>query len=105
RRVTLDLRRAQPDRPRALAAAFRMLDQGSLRVGSERYAKQHGSHGLSTLLGSHVHISGARIELDFPAKDGQEWSSTISDPDLARVLAGLKRRGPNARLLAYRDDE
>ncbi|WIB35886.1 hypothetical protein [Curtobacterium sp. MCJR17_043] len=93
RMVTQDLRRPDPDRRRALAAAFRMLDQGSLRVGSERYATEHGSHGLSTLLCSHAHISGDDIELGFPGKSHQAWSSTIHDADLARVLVGMKRRG------------
>ncbi len=102
RMVTQDLRRPEPDRRRALAAAFRMLDQGSLRVGSERYATEHGSRGLSTLLCAHAHVSGDDIELDFPGKSGQEWSSTIHDHDLARVIAGMKRRGPTARLLSFR---
>jgi DNA topoisomerase-1 len=103
RMVTQDLRRPEPDRQRALAAAFRMLDQGSLRVGSERYATEHGSHGLSTLLCAHAHISGDDIELDFPGKSHQAWSSTIHDADLSRVLVGMKRRGPNARLLSFRE--
>lgn len=103
RMVTQDLRRPEPDRRRALAAAFRMLDQGSLRVGSERYATEHGSHGLSTLLCTHAHISGDDIELEFPGKSHQAWSSTIHDADLARVLVGMKRRGPTARLLSFRE--
>jgi DNA topoisomerase-1 len=103
RMVTQDLRRPEPDRRRALAAAFRMLDQGSLRVGSERYATEHGSHGLSTLLCTHAHISGDDIELEFPGKSHQAWSSTIHDADLARVLIGMKRRGPTARLLSFRE--
>lgn len=103
RMVTQDLRRPDPDRRRALAAAFRMLDQGSLRVGSERYATEHGSRGLSTLLCAHAHVSGDDIELGFPGKSHQEWSSTIHDHDLARVIVGMKRRGGNARLLAFRE--
>ncbi|WP_420363102.1 DNA topoisomerase IB [Curtobacterium aetherium] len=103
RMVTQDLRRSEPDRQRALGAAFRMLDQGSLRVGSERYATEHGSHGLSTLLCAHAHISGDDIELEFPGKSHQAWSSTIHDADLARVLVGMKRRGANARLLSFRE--
>lgn len=102
--VTLDLRRAEPDRERALATAFRMLDTGSLRVGSERYAEEHGSHGLATLLCSHAQVSGATVNLDFPGKSGQEWGSVITDPDLATVIRSLKRRGANARLLAFRSE-
>jgi DNA topoisomerase-1 len=104
RLVTIDLRRDEPDRLRALAAAFRMLDTGSLRVGSERYAEDHGSHGLSTLLGGHVTVSGDRVALAFPGKSGQDWESEIVDPDLASVIRGLKRRGSRARLLAFRSE-
>lgn len=102
RRVTADLRSEGPTRERALAAAFRLLDTGSLRVGSERYAEQHGSHGLSTLLVSHVSIAGDSITLAFPGKSGQEWESTLVDGELAGVLRGLRRRGAGARLLAYK---
>ena len=104
RRVTIDLRAEGPTKQRALAAAFRLLDTGSLRVGSERYAEQHGSHGLSTLLCSHATISGDAITLSFPGKSGQEWESTLVDAELAGVLRGLKRRGPGARLIAWKDE-
>jgi DNA topoisomerase-1 len=103
RAVTLDLRRDGYDRERALATAFRMLDTGSLRVGSERYAKEHGSIGLSTLLCSHATTHGDRVALAFPGKSHQAWTSEILDHDLASVVRSLKRRGPNARLLAWKD--
>lgn len=104
KRVTRDLRGDDP-KLRTLAAAFRMLDAGSLRVGSERYAELHGSHGLSTLLCSHVVVSGDTVRLEFPGKSGQEWMSELDDADLAAALRPLKRRGPTARLLAFKDDE
>jgi DNA topoisomerase-1 len=91
-------------RERVLAGAFRMLDTGSLRVGSERYASEHGSFGLSTLLCAHASVAGDdTVELRFPAKSGQAWESDIRDADLAVLVRRLKRRGPKARLLAYRD--
>jgi DNA topoisomerase-1 len=102
RKVTIDLHSEGPNRQKALAAAFRMLDTGSLRVGSERYAEANGSRGLATLLCSHAQVSGSAVSLKFPAKSGQEWVSTIVDEDLAAVVRVLKRRGPNARLLAYK---
>lgn len=103
RRVTMDLRQGEPSRERALAAAFRMLDTGSLRVGSEQYAESNGSHGLATLLCSHASVRGDTVSLDFPAKSGQEWQSDITDADLAAVIRSLKRRGSRARLLAWKD--
>ncbi len=105
RGVTTDLRADGFPRRRVLAAAFRMLDAASLRIGAERYAEEHGSFGLTTLLAAHatVHADGL-IALGFPAKSGQPWRTELRDPDLATLIAGLKRRGGRARLLAWRDE-
>jgi DNA topoisomerase-1 len=104
RGVTIDLRREGLGRERVLAAAFRMLDTGSLRVGSERYADEHGSYGLSTLRGAHAKVRGDEVLLDFPAKSGKEWRSEIRDADLAAVVRSLKWRGGRAKLLAWHED-
>ncbi|MHC6230085.1 DNA topoisomerase IB [Arthrobacter sp. MMS24-T111] len=103
RKVTIDLRSEGFSRERVLAAAFRMLDSGSLRVGSERYTNENGSRGLATLLCAHVRVRKDRILLSFPAKSGKDWESEIRDFDLADLLRLLKRRGSNARLLAYKE--
>jgi DNA topoisomerase-1 len=103
RLVTLDLRSDGVGRERVLAAAFRMLDSGSLRVGSERYTNENGSRGLATLLCAHVHVRKDCLELKFPAKSGKDWQSEIHDADLAALVRTLKRRGGNARLLAYKN--
>jgi DNA topoisomerase-1 len=105
RQVTIDLRSEGFPRERVLAAGFRMLDTGSLRVGSERYADANGSIGLTTLLCAHATVHGDSVELRFPAKSGQAWESDIVDADLARVVQALKRRGPTARLLSFRDEQ
>jgi len=103
RMVTMDLRSDGVTRQRVLAAAFRMLDSGSLRVGSERYTNENGSRGLATLLCAHVQVRKDRVQLSFPAKSGKNWDSEIFDADLAALVRVLKRRGGNARLLAYKD--
>ncbi|AMB58752.1 DNA topoisomerase IB [Microterricola viridarii] len=102
--VTRDLRADGQSRARALAVAFRLLDSAYLRVGSERYAKRHGSRGLTTLLGSDAHVSGDTVLLAFTGKSAVDWSSRTTDPDLARAVRTLKRRGPDAHLLAWQDD-
>jgi DNA topoisomerase-1 len=92
--VTRALRADGFSRERALAAAFRMLDTGSLRIGSERYADANGSHGLATLLCTHVTVDGDTVTLRFPAKSGQLWESDIIDPDLALYLRQRLRQRP-----------
>jgi DNA topoisomerase I len=99
--VTRALRNESDARMRALAAAFRMLDTGSLRIGSERYADANGSHGLSTLLCSHAAVTGDTVSLCFPAKSGQVWESEITDPDLARFVRECLRRAHDEVLLGW----
>ena len=100
--VTRDLRQGRPSKTRILAAGFRMLDSGSLRVGSERYAEANGSVGLTTLLCRHASVRGDVVSLSFPGKSHQRWESEITDADLAALLRTLLKRGPDAHLLSYR---
>jgi DNA topoisomerase-1 len=103
--VTRDLRLEGFGRTRVLAGAFRMLDSALLRVGSEQYARQHGSIGLVTLRGSHARVRGGTVvELRFPGKSGQPWESDVEDAELAELVAGLKRRGGRSILLSWQDE-
>lgn len=102
--VTRCLRTAEPSRQRALAAAFRILDAGALRIGSDRYAEENGSHGLSTLLRSHVSVSGDTVSFAFPAKSGQAWQSRLVDPEVAAFVRDQGGRDPEGLLLGWNDD-
>jgi DNA topoisomerase I len=105
RQVTMDLRQAGLPRSRVLAAGFRMLDTGSLRIGSERYARAHGTIGLTTLRCAHATVLGSLVTLRFSAKSGHAWESEIDDADLATIVRQLKRRGPNSLLLSFEQHE
>jgi DNA topoisomerase-1 len=102
--VTRMLRTEGFSKERALAAAFRMLDTGSLRIGSERYADAYGSHGLSTLLCNHVTVDKDTVTLRFPAKSGQLWESDITDPDLAKYLRQRLRMKRGEMVLGWDAD-
>lgn len=104
RRVTMDLREDGFGHDRILAAALRIVDLGSLRIGSEEYLHANGSRGLTTLLCRHVAIDGDDVTLTFPAKSAQTWTSTITDEDVAALLAEIVAvRGPRSRLLSWKD--
>lgn len=92
-------------RERALAVAFRLLDQGYFRIGGERYAERNGTFGLSTLEKRHVTIArDGRLWFDYTAKSGQRRRLVIDDPALVGPVTMLRRRrGGGAELLAYRD--
>lgn len=79
---------AQPGLPRRklLAAMVRLLDRRYVRVGDERYRRDNGSFGLTTLRTRHVKVSGDRIRLRFRGKSGKEHDLSLSDKRLARVV-------------------
>ena len=79
---------AQPGLPRrkVQAAMVRLLDRTYVRVGDERYRRDNGSFGLTTLRSRHVKVSGDRIRLRFRGKSGKEHDLSLADRRLARVV-------------------
>lgn len=105
RQVAADLRTPGLTRTRVTAAALRMLDAGLFRSGGEEYEAENGSHGVATLLRSHVTVSDDDVTFEFPAKSGQLREAVMTDPLLARAILSLKRaRYPGERLLVFRDE-
>lgn len=102
RRATRMLRAEGLTRARALALAFRLLDDAALRVGSERYLVRHGSRGLTTLQRRDAQVDGADVSLRFPAKSGRTASIEVHDEALADAIADFAVGSPRAPLLAYR---
>jgi DNA topoisomerase IB len=99
-RGLLDLER--PRREHTLALAVRLLDIGFFRVGWDRYARDNGHVGLTTLRREHLSLRGGEARFDFIAKSGKRRRMTVKDPQSVRALAALKhRRGPPEELLAY----
>jgi DNA topoisomerase IB len=101
-RVTRALREETLSKSKVLATAFRLLDDGALRIGSERYLVRHGSRGLTTLRRRDVRVDGSVVSLSFPAKSGQTAAIEITDDVLAAVLDDLSAGPDRAPLLAYR---
>lgn len=97
--VTTMLRREGLGRERALAVAFRLLDEAAPRVGSSRYLARHGSRGLTTLRRRDVLVAGSTISLSFPAKSGKRAHLEIVDEELAAVIALLSAGRAGSALL------
>lgn len=105
RKVTMLLRSGEATREVACAAAFRLLDSASLRIGSEVYAEDNGSYGVTTLLVRHVQVQGDTIRLDFPGKSGLRWDVELKDPDLADWLSVARGKDPDDPAIGYRSDD
>ncbi len=84
--VERDLARPGLSREKVLAAMVSILDRTFLRVGDERYRRDNGSFGLTTLRTRHVRVSGDRIRLRFRGKSGKEHDVALADRRLARIV-------------------
>jgi DNA topoisomerase IB len=102
KQVAERLRTRGLNRDRVLACAVRLLDVGFFRIGSESYARDNGSYGLTTMLREHVTCRGGAIGFDFPAKSGRQSVLAVLEPEICEVVTRLRlRRGGGERLLAY----
>ena len=102
--VERDLDRRGLSRERVLACATRLLDLGLFRIGSDAYARDNGSYGLTTVLRAHVTLGRDEVRFGYPAKSGRQRVAAVADPPtLAAVRSLLRSREPDERLLAYRD--
>jgi DNA topoisomerase IB len=87
-----------------LATSVRLIDVGYFRIGSDVYADEHGSYGLTTLERRHVRRQGKLMVFRFTGKSGIDHVVEIDDPLLVDVIARLRRRrGGGDRLLAWKD--
>jgi DNA topoisomerase I len=84
--VERDLAAPGLTRRKLLAAMVRLLDRTFMRIGDERYRRDNGSFGLTTLRTRHVRVSGDRIRLRFRGKSGKEHDVSLADRRLARIL-------------------
>ena len=89
-------------RERVLATAFRMLDLGSFRIGSETYADQHDTYGLATIRREHVTIRRHSVTFRYLAKGSVDREQRVVDAALATALAELVARDDDdPELLAW----
>jgi DNA topoisomerase IB len=87
---------------RAAATAVRLLDLGYFRIGSDVYADEHGSFGLTTLEKRHVRLRDGRLVFSFTGKSGVVHTVEIDDPLVLTALQVMRRRRGGERLLAYK---
>ena len=91
------------------ALVVRLIDLYNIRVGSDEYAKENESYGLTTLKSMHVkHVKGAIAEgrhdavFTFTGKSDKEWEITIEDDHLVDLILQTNRLGAkDADLFMY----
>src|SRR3954451_24732625 len=91
-RLDRDLASEPLSREQVLACAVRLLDRGLFRIGSEDYAVTNETYGLATMKKSHVTINGDGLVFDYPAKHAKRQVRSVVDPEVAEIVAKLKKR-------------
>ena len=104
RRVLADFRRNDFSREKVNAAVIRFLADGFFRIGNDRYAKENGTFGLTTLKKSHVTVDGDRIVFDYVGKRSIRHRQTVVSRDLARFVQALLKI-PGRRLFRYQTED
>jgi DNA topoisomerase I len=79
-------------RDRVLSVAVRLLDLGFFRVGSEKYARDNHTYGLTTLHRDHVRVVGDRLHFDYLAKEHLHRVADVTDPVVLPWVRRLLRR-------------
>src|SRR5919205_2581103 len=89
------------DRERVSAIATRLINRGWFRVGSERYARDSNTYGITTLQKDHVRVRGNRIAFDFRTKHRAVVRTTLVDEELADAVKELLSLPGGRRLFRY----
>lgn len=89
------------DRERVSAVALRLINAGWFRVGSERYARESRTYGITTLTKRHVAVRGNRVTLSFRGKHAIQVNTTIVDEELADAIRELLKVPKGARVFRY----
>lgn len=101
RQVARDFGGRELTRTAVAASAVRLLGEAFFRVGGERYERDNGTFGLTTLRKSHVTVRGDRIQFDYRGKGAIQQRQVVFDPQLARLVRRLMK-SPGPRLFRYR---
>jgi DNA topoisomerase I len=87
------------------AVALRIIDATWFRVGSEVYARESRTYGVTTLRKRHVTVKGNRIRFAFVGKGRAQVRRVLVDAELADALEALLAVPGGRRLFRYRNGE
>ncbi|WP_232631497.1 DNA topoisomerase IB [Methylobacterium sp. Leaf118] len=104
RHIDADMGRRGLPREKVLATVVHLLETTLIRVGNDDYARTNKSYGLTTLRTPHVTVAGAEMRFRFKGKSGKEWSVSVRDRRVARIVKACQDL-PGQELFQYIDDD
>ena len=88
-------------RERVSALAVLLINEGWFRVGSEQYARESKTYGITTLTKAHVDVKGSKIVFHFRGKHRIWVRTQLVDAELAAAMSELKQLRGGRRLFRY----
>ena len=83
------------------AIAVRLINLTWFRVGSERYARESNTYGVTTLSKRHVSVRGKRVSFRFRTKHGFKVRTALVDLEIAAAVRELLKVPGGRQLLRY----
>ena len=95
------------DRPglakqKVTAGVVRLIAEGYLRVGSDRYARDNHTYGATTLHKRHAQVVAGGVIFHYKGKEGIWQRQMVADQALSGFVRQLQR-SPGPRLFRYRE--
>jgi len=103
KKVDEDLDQPNMNERKILALVIRLMEETHIRIGSEYYAKENKTYGLSTLRTRHVKTSKSEMKFEFVGKKGKEHSISITDKKLIKLVNQCEEI-PGWELFKFYDD-
>jgi DNA topoisomerase-1 len=102
-RTNQHLRRRKLDYEKVHATVVRLICRAYFRAGSERYAVENRTFGISTLRKYHVEIRGHDLVFTYIGKRSKAQRQFVADTPLVTIIQQLMRL-PGKRLFQYYDE-
>jgi DNA topoisomerase-1 len=96
-----DAARRELTRETVSATVLRLISESFCRVGGERYARENGTYGITTLRKKHVSIEGDCVVLSYLGKSNKKQRQVIVSRELTKLVA-RQLSAPGSRLFRYR---
>lgn len=84
------------------ATVVRLISESFCRVGGERYLKENGTYGITTLRKSHVSVNAGCIRFRYRGKGSIQQRQVVPNAELAGLVA-RQLRAPGTRLFRYQN--
>lgn len=91
RQVHKDLYTEGDSKEKQMALILRLVTDCCFRIGSDKYAKENNSYGVTTIQNRHVKVNGSTVTIDFIGKKGVRNVCSVKHKKVSKELRTKKR--------------